>query len=96
MIDAILIQDKVSKNNTIRFRTKMGFDNIVSKMVEEYVYEKGETIEFSPNGEYIQETKHLKRINILEFCKEWLLKGYTPIFEYVSTKNQIVLSKSIN
>lgn len=91
------ILDPISKYEfTLRISTKMGFDSVASQNVESFLYgvsdpNKYPKIIISKDKEIkIEEMKGIQ-LDILNFCIEWILKGYTPIFEFCSPKCKIIL-----
>jgi hypothetical protein len=73
---------KRHKNATeLKFRTKMGYETSVAIEVEKEICQ--EKIFYDENGDFQNEekVKENKYYNIINFCKNWLMKGYTPIFE---------------
>eukprot|EP01080_Neovahlkampfia_damariscottae_P001622 gene1622-12747_t len=85
MVTAILIKEE--NDDIIRFKTKMGFNNEVSNKVEEFIFENQQFYNFSKENELKNESK----VNIILFSKHWLDEGFTPIFEFTSPKNQIII-----
>lgn len=103
MVCAILVKDeKLNDENkrVVRFRTKMGWITDPSKYTEEFVYGTNDESVFPifdiTNDEYrLTESQAQAMANghkgYVEFSTFWIKKGYSPIFEFVSPKNQIVL-----
>lgn len=77
-------------NYSIRFRTKMGYENEVAKKVENFIYqnEMFKFIDEKPE----KSSEKCKLLNYVMFSNHWLLQNFTPIFEFVSPLNQIILS----
>jgi T4 RnlA family RNA ligase len=71
----------------------MGYDNEVSNKVEKFLFEKEKNFKFKKSGELISERlEDDYKMNIILYTKSWIDKGYTPIFEFVSLSNLIILS----
>jgi len=84
----------------IRFRTKMGWITDPSKYTEEYIYGTSDESKFPSidmsNDEYRLSEEDAKKMEngqkgYIEFSTYWIKRGYSPIFEFVSPRNQIVL-----
>eukprot|EP01080_Neovahlkampfia_damariscottae_P012359 gene12359-6027_t len=75
-LDGSMISSIYDEKEKIRFKTKMGYETDVSKQVEKYVYEELD----------IKETQ-----KYVDFSKYWIGQGFTPLFEFVSPQNKIVL-----
>lgn len=91
ILDPLNDEEKV-----LRISTKMGFDSVPSQNVEKFLYgvddpNKYPKIKFLKDKSFkIEETKECNS-EILNFCVEWILKGFTPIFEFCSPKCKIIL-----
>jgi T4 RnlA family RNA ligase len=71
----------------------MGYDNEVSNKVEKFLFEKEKNFKFKKSGELISERlEDDYKMNLILYTKSWIDKGYTPIFEFVSLSNLIILS----
>ncbi|KAG2382902.1 hypothetical protein C9374_004869 [Naegleria lovaniensis] len=103
MVCSILASnDKLNDDNkkVVRFRTKMGWITDPSKYTEEFVYGTNDESVFPifdiTNDEYRLTESQAQAMEkghkgYVEFSAYWIKKGYSPIFEFVSPKNQIVL-----
>jgi hypothetical protein len=92
-VTGIVVQDEEEENiEVLRFKTKMGYDNEVSNKVEKFLFEKEKNVKFK-KGELISEKLNDDyKMNLILYTKSWIDKGYTPIFEFVSLSNLIILS----
>jgi RNA ligase len=76
-LDGSMVTPIFCQNKTIiRYRTKMGYGNVTSDYCENFV----ESF-----------TKDSGRNKYHDFCRYWMNRGYTPIFEFYSPESAIIL-----
>ncbi|KAL9649373.1 hypothetical protein ABK040_016200 [Willaertia magna] len=101
MVCGVLTRNELLNDDNkrlLRFRTKMGWITDPSKLTEKFVYGiPNETTypSFNINDDEYKVVNSIELNNIqkgyIEFCVYWIKKGYSPIFEFVSPEQQIVL-----
>jgi len=94
MIQPILVDTKEETTKILRMCTKMGFDTFCSESVEEFLYKTKDPNQYPKiivdnDGFDIKGTDY--DVDVVKFCIKWILKGYSPIFEFCSPKCKIIL-----
>ncbi len=97
------IMETVDKNTKrLRWRTKLGFAQPLSRAIEKLVYgekevneyplynvEKGQDCQFVATPVDSSVISPLQ--NYLDFCIKWMSQGYTPLFEFFDIEHKVII-----
>jgi RNA ligase len=94
--------DSAESTKRIRWRSKLGYGQALSQAMEKLVYgdvnvDKYLTYRVKPRSELcefdyqIHSCEEYLQQNYLDFCVEWMSKGYTPLFEYFDNDHKVII-----